>query len=803
MLVDSGLNCTVGATVPRGNGQGVFHTKDWTNPKSFRAQEVDHVAIALAAADEAFKNSGWTPQSDEERERAEVMNVGELTREKKFRRVTPFFVPRIFINLAAGHVSIEHELKGPVHSCVTACATGSHSIDDAARFIQHGDADVMVAGGTEPTINEMSICAFDGPRALSTKYNDRPKEASRPFDLKRAGFVMVEGAGIVVLEEYEHAKKRGARIYAELRGYGDGSHITAPLQNGDGARTAMQSAVAQSGLALSDVGYVNAHAAGTLLGDHAENEAIKNLFGEHAENLAVSSTKGSIGHLQGSAVAVEEIFAIKALHHNVMPPTLNLTETTEEFTLNYVPNQSQEKELHAVMSNLFGFGGTNASLLFANLRVTRGFSTLSFGAPPPAPNRRVVVTGLGAVTPFGVGVSRSWDALLDSQCAIQTVDALADTGLNCTIGAAVPRGEGDGAFRTKDWVNLKNLRAQEPDFIAFTLAAAEEALKDSGWSPQSDEERERAGVAIGAGMGNIQEVMDVGQLIKDRKYRRVSPFFITRILINLAAGHVSIEHGLKGPNHSCVTACATGSHSIGDAANLIRHGNADVMVAGGTEASLNEISVCAFSRAQALSTKFNDRPQEASRPFDSERDGFVMGEGAGVVVLEEYEHAKKRGAKIYAEVRGYGLSGDSNHITAPLETGDGARRAMGAAIAQSGLALSDIGYINAHATSTPLGDRAENAAVKELFGEHANELAMSSTKGAIGHLLGAAGAVEAIFSIKSLHHNVMPPTLNLTETTEEFTLNYVPNQPQEKELRAVLTNSFGFGGTNASLLFAK
>ncbi|KAJ8569468.1 hypothetical protein ON010_g5792 [Phytophthora cinnamomi] len=421
-----------------------------------------------------------------------------------------------------------------------------------------------------------------------------------------------------------------------------------------------------------------------------------------------------------------------------------------------------------------------------------------------------VVTGLGAVTPFGVGVQRSWDALLDSQCAIRTVDALADTGLTCTIGAAVPRGDGEGAFRTKDWVNLKNLRSQEPDFIAFTLAAADEAIKDSGWSPESDEERERAGVAIGSGMGNIQEVMDVGQLIKDKvrpwtvvKYRRVSPFFVTRILINLAAGHVSIEHGLKGPNHSCVTACATGSHSIGDASNLIRHGNADVMVAGGTEASLNEISMCAFLRAQALSTKFNDRPQEASRPFDSKRDGFVMGEGAGVVVLEEYEHAKKRGAKIYAEVRGYGLSGDSNHITAPLETGDGARRAMEAAVAQSGLALSDIGYINAHATSTPLGDRAENAAVKELFGEHAAQLGMSSTKGAVGHLLGAAGAVEAIFSIKALQHNVMPPTLNLNETTEEFTLNYVPNQPQEKELRAVLTNSFGFGGTNASLLFAK
>ncbi|CAH0475743.1 unnamed protein product [Peronospora belbahrii] len=433
----------------------------------------------------------------------------------------------------------------------------------------------------------------------------------------------------------------------------------------------------------------------------------------------------------------------------------------------------------------------------------RGFSTLLFKAPPPAPSRRVVVTGLGAITPFGVGVTRSWEALLDSQCAIQTIDALVDTGMQYTIGAAVPRGEGKGAFRTKDWINLQRARYQEPDFIAFTLAAADEALKDSGWSPQSDEERERAGVAIGAGMGNIQEVMDTGELIRDKKHRRVSPFFVTRILINLAAGHVSIEHGLKGPNHSCVTACATGSHSIGDATNLIRHGHADLMVAGGSEACLNEISVCAFLRAQALSTKFNSCPQEASRPFDSQRDGFVMGEGAGIVVLEEYEHAKKRGAKIYAEVRGYGLSGDSNHITAPLESGDGARRSMQSAIAQSGLALTDIGYINAHATSTPLGDRAENAAVKNLFGEHSSRLGISSTKGAIGHLLGAAGAVEAIFSIKALCNNVMPPTLNLTETTEEFTLNYVPNQPQEKKLRAVLTNSFGFGGTNASLLFTK
>ncbi|CAI5744319.1 unnamed protein product [Peronospora destructor] len=366
--------------------------------------------------------------------------------------------------------------------------------------------------------------------------------------------------------------------------------------------------------------------------------------------------------------------------------------------------------------------------LTTSLFMARNFSTLLFKAPPPAPNRRVVVTGMGAVTPLGVGVKRSWKALLDSQCAIQTVDALADSGLQCTIGGVVPRGEGIKAFRTKDWINLQKVRYQEPDFIAFTLAATAEALKDSGWSPQSDEERERAGVAIGSGTGNIQEVMDAGQLIREKKYRRVSPFFVTRFLINLAAGHVSIEHGLKGPNHSCTTACATGSHSIGDAMNLIRYGHADVMVAGGTEGCLDAISVCAFLRAHALSTKFNDRPQEASRPFDSQRDGFVMGEGAGIVVLEEYEHAKKRGAKIYAEMRGYGLSGDGNHITAPPESGDGARRAMQSAIAQSGLALSDIGYINAHATSTPLGDRAENAAVKELFGEHASRLGVSSTK---------------------------------------------------------------------------
>ncbi|TYZ56904.1 hypothetical protein PybrP1_006070 [[Pythium] brassicae (nom. inval.)] len=435
----------------------------------------------------------------------------------------------------------------------------------------------------------------------------------------------------------------------------------------------------------------------------------------------------------------------------------------------------------------------------------RALAQLAFAPPPPAPTRRVVVTGLGAVTPYGVGLQHSWEALLNSQSAITTIEKFDTAGLGCSIAGQVPRGDGEHAFRVKDWANPKSLRSQDVDFIAFALAAAREAIQDSGWSPTSDAERERAGVAIGAAIGNVQDIADVGQLVAEKKYRRVSPFFIPRVLINLAAGHVSIEHGLKarGPNHSCVTACATGSHSIGDAFRFIRHGDADVMVAGGTESTINEITTCGFLRSQALATKFNDRPTEASRPFDAQRDGFVMGEGAGVVVLEEYEHAKRRGARIYAEVRGYGLSGDSYHMTAPTDNGDGARRAMEAAVAQSGLALSDIGYINAHATSTPLGDRAENAAVKALFGTHAQHLGVSSTKGAIGHLLGAAGAVEAIFAIKALHHNVMPPTLNLNETTEEFTLNYVAKQPQEKELRAVLTNSFGFGGTNSSLCFSK
>ncbi|KAJ8530349.1 hypothetical protein ON010_g14563 [Phytophthora cinnamomi] len=389
--------------------------------------------------------------------------------------------------------------------------------------------------------------------------------------------------------------------------------------------------------------------------------------------------------------------------------------------------------------------------------LARSLSTLSFAPPPPVPPRRVVVTGLGAVTPFGVGVARAWEKVLDSQCAIQSLDMLLNSGLNCTVGATVPRGDEDGAFHTVDWTNPKSFRAQEVDHVAMALAAGatvcectDEAIKDSGWTPESDEERERA-----------------------------------------------------GPVHSCVTACATGSHSIGDAARFIQHGDADVMVAGGTEPTINEMSICAFDRPRALSTKYNDRPKEASRPFDSKRDGFVMGEGAGVLVLEEYEHARKRGARIYAEVRGYGLSGDGSHITAPLQDGDGARRAMKSAIAQSGLALSDIGYINAHAAGTPLGDRAENKAIKTLFGDDVDQLGVSSTKGSIGHLQGSAGAVEAIFAIKALFHNVMPPTLNLTETTEEFTLNYVPNQPQEKELHAVMSNSFGFGGTNASLLFAK
>ncbi|ETV95764.1 beta-ketoacyl-acyl-carrier-protein synthase II [Aphanomyces invadans] len=420
-----------------------------------------------------------------------------------------------------------------------------------------------------------------------------------------------------------------------------------------------------------------------------------------------------------------------------------------------------------------------------------------FGPPPTALSRRVVVTGLGAVTPLGVGIEATWKRLIDGECGISAITSFDTTGLECKIGGQVP-----DTFHAVDHINPREARSQDVRFISFAIAAANEALRDANWTPKTEQDKVRAGVAIGAGIGNLQEIADTGMLIQQQKFRRVSPFFVPRILINLAAGHVSMMHELKGPNHACTTACATGSHSIGDAYRFIRNGDADVMVAGGTEASLTPLSICGFLRAKALATKFNESPHQASRPFDEHRDGFVMGEGAGMCVLEEYDHAKARGARIYGEIRGYGLSGDAHHLTAPRENGDGAYRAMESALRQSGLEPSDIDYINAHATSTPLGDAAENRAIKRLFGAHAYNLRVSSTKGAVGHLLGAAGAVEAIFALKALHENIAPPTLNLTHATAEFDLNYVPLVAQVAPIRAVLTNSFGFGGTNSSLCFA-
>ncbi|ETV95765.1 beta-ketoacyl-acyl-carrier-protein synthase II, variant [Aphanomyces invadans] len=336
-----------------------------------------------------------------------------------------------------------------------------------------------------------------------------------------------------------------------------------------------------------------------------------------------------------------------------------------------------------------------------------------FGPPPTALSRRVVVTGLGAVTPLGVGIEATWKRLIDGECGISAITSFDTTGLECKIGGQVP-----DTFHAVDHINPREARSQDVRFISFAIAAANEALRDANWTPKTEQDKVRAGVAIGAGIGNLQEIADTGMLIQQQKFRRVSPFFVPRILINLAAGHVSMMHELKGPNHACTTACATGSHSIGDAYRFIRNGDADVMVAGGTEASLTPLSICGFLRAKALATKFNESPHQASRPFDEHRDGFVMGEGAGMCVLEEYDHAKARGARIYGEIRGYGLSGDAHHLTAPRENGDGAYRAMESALRQSGLEPSDIDYINAHATSTPLGDAAENRAIKRLFGTH-------------------------------------------------------------------------------------
>ena len=417
--------------------------------------------------------------------------------------------------------------------------------------------------------------------------------------------------------------------------------------------------------------------------------------------------------------------------------------------------------------------------------------------------RRVVVTGMGIACPLGVGVEHVWKRLINGESGITAIQSFDTTELSAKIAGQVPAGAAaEGKLDLAEWIAVKELKKMDR-FIHRGMVAAAQAMADSGYVPETEEEKCAAGVMIGSGIGGLQTIYETSVMVHEGRAKRVSPFFIPAALINLISGQVSIKYGLKGPNHSAVTACATGVHAIGDAARLIAYGDADVMVAGGAEAAVNPLGIAGFCAARALSTAFNDRPTEGSRPWDKDRDGFVMGEGAGVVVLEEYEHAKKRGAKIYAELGGYGLSGDAHHITAPAEHHDGAFRAMKAAFKNGGLSPADVDYINAHGTSTPMGDDLELEAVENMFGDHAKRVAMSSTKSAIGHLLGAAGAVETIFSILAIRDNVAPPTLNLHEPSRESVVNRVPLVAQERKINVALSNSFGFGGTNASILFKR
>jgi 3-oxoacyl-[acyl-carrier-protein] synthase II len=419
----------------------------------------------------------------------------------------------------------------------------------------------------------------------------------------------------------------------------------------------------------------------------------------------------------------------------------------------------------------------------------------------PMELRRVVVTGLGAVTPLGSGVQNVWTRLLNGESGAAGIQTFDVSDLPVKIACQVPLGDAaSGAFNPDDVVPPKDQRKMDR-FIIFAMGAAAEAIADSGWVPATDEDAERTGVMIGSGIGGLETIAEAAVILQEKGPRRISPFFIPSSLINLASGQVSIKYGFKGPNHSAVTACSTGAHAIGDASRLIALGDADVMVAGGAEAAVCRLGIAGFAAARALSSNFNDEPQRASRPWDRDRDGFVMGEGSGVVVLEEYEHAKARGAKIYAEVAGYGLSGDAYHITAPPEDGNGGFRAMIGALRTAGLNPEDIDYVNAHGTSTPVGDEIELGAVKRLFGDHAYKLSMSSTKSAIGHLLGAAGAVEAIFSIKAIENDIVPPTLNLENPSDGCDIDLVPKRAKERNVRVALSNSFGFGGTNASLIF--
>jgi 3-oxoacyl-[acyl-carrier-protein] synthase II len=417
--------------------------------------------------------------------------------------------------------------------------------------------------------------------------------------------------------------------------------------------------------------------------------------------------------------------------------------------------------------------------------------------------RRVVITGLGMVTPLGCGVDTNWSRLIAGESGAKKIDTFEVSDISCKIAGVIPVGDGTGGTYNPDqWMEPKEQRKVDK-FIVYAMCAARQALDDSGWKPTTPDEQFATGVMIGAGIGGVEGIADTAITLHERGPRRVSPFFIPGRIINLASGYVSIEHGLKGPNSAVVTACSTGSHAIGDAGRMIALGDADVMVAGGTESPVNRISLAGFAAVRALTTSFNDTPTKASRPYDKDRDGFLMGEGAGVVVLEEYEHAKARGAKIYAELIGYGMSGDAFHITAPTSDGDGAFRCMKAAIKRAGIQPGEIDYINAHGTSTPLGDEIELGAVERVLGNSAGRVSMSSTKSSIGHLLGAAGAVEAIYSVLAMRDGIVPPTLNLDNPSVETPIDLVPHKARKREINVALSNSFGFGGTNASLIFRR
>ncbi len=418
--------------------------------------------------------------------------------------------------------------------------------------------------------------------------------------------------------------------------------------------------------------------------------------------------------------------------------------------------------------------------------------------------RRVVVTGMGIVSPLGVGVDHNWAEITAGRSGIRKIERFDVSDITSKIAGVIPRTEDEnptgGLYNPNVFMEPKEQRKVD-EFIIYGVAAAQEAVTDSGWMPTDEESLNRTGVMIGSGIGGLDTIYQTSTLMNEKGPRRVSPFFVPAALINLTSGHVSIRYGFRGPNHSVVTACASGTHAIGDAARIIALDDADVMVAGGAEGAVCRLGVAGFAAARALSTGYNDTPQKASRPWDQGRDGFVIGEGAGIVVLEEYEHAKKRGAKIYAEIIGYGMSGDAHHITSPAEDGNGGYRAMQAALKRAQMNPGDIDYINAHGTSTPVGDGIEFGAVKRLFASALDTISMSSTKSAIGHLLGAAGAVEAIYAIKAMETGVMPPTLNLNNPSEDCTgIDLVPHTAKEKKIRAVLSNSFGFGGTNASII---